>query len=79
MYERLTIPAEHGYQADGLMAVERLGRLEDAIDRIQAEYTQTLAALDRLAAQGKQKTATYQQLLANKIGLQEVLLRIGCL
>ena len=79
MYERLTIPAEHGYQADGLMAVERLGRLEDAIDRIQAEFTQTLAALDRLAAQGKQKTATYQQLLANKIGLQEVLLRIGCL
>ena len=79
MYERLTIPTENGYQADSLMAVERLGRLEDAIARIQTEYVQTLAALDKLAAQGKNKTATYQQLWANKMGLQEVLLRIGCL
>lgn len=78
MYERLTIPTEDGYQADGLMAIERLGRLEDAIARIQKEYAQTLEALDRLSSQGKNKTATYQQLWANKMSLQELLLRLGC-
>ena len=79
MYQRLTVPTEDGYQADGLMAIERLGRLEDVIDRLQKEYTQTLDALERLSAQGKEKTATYQQLWANKMGLKELLLRLGCL
>jgi len=79
MYERLTVPTETGYQADGLMAIERLGRLEDVIDRLQKEYGQTLEALDRLSAQGKEKTATYKQLWANKLGLRELLLRLGCL
>ena len=79
MYERLTTPTEDGYRADDLMAIERLGRLEEVIDRLQKEYTQTLEALDRLSAQGKEKTATYQQLWANKLGLRELLLRLGCL
>jgi len=79
MYERLTVTTETGYQADGLMAIERLGRLEDVIDRLQKEYGQTLEALDRLSAQGKEKTATYKQLWANKLGLRELLLRLGCL
>ena len=79
MYQRLTVPTEQGYQADGLMAIERLGRLEDVIERLQKEYTQTLDALERLAAQGKEKTATYQQLRANKLSLRELLTRLGCL
>ena len=79
MYQRLTVPTEDGYQADGLMAIERLGRLEDVIDRLQKEYAQTLDALEWLSAQGKEKTATYQQLWANKMGLKELLLRLGCL
>ena len=79
MYQRLTVPTEDGYQADGLMAIERLGRLEDVIERLQKEYTQTLDALDRLAAQGKEKTATYKQLWANKMSLRELLQRMGCL
>jgi len=79
MYQRLTIPTPEGYQADGLMAIERLGRLEDVIERLQKEYTQTLDALERLAAQGKEKTATYQQLRANKLSLRELLTRLGCL
>jgi len=78
MYQRLTVPTEDGYQADGLMAIERLGRLEDVIDRLQKEYAQTVDALERLSAQGKQKTATYQQLWANKLSLRELLLRLGC-
>ena len=79
MYQRLTVPTENGYQAEGLMAIERLGRLEDVIERLQKEYTQTLEALERLSAQGKEKTATYQQLWANKMSLRELLQRMGCL
>ena len=79
MYQRLTIPTETGYQADSLMAIERLGRLEDGIERLQKEYAQTLDALERLAAQGKEKTATYKQLWANKMSLRELLQRMGCL
>ena len=78
MYQRLTVPTEHGYEADGLMAVERLGRLEDAIGRLQTEYDQTLEALERLSAQGKEKTATYLQLWSNKLTLRELLLRLNC-
>ena len=78
MYQRLTIPTEEGYQADGLMAIERLGRLEDAIGRLQTEYDQTLDALERLSAQGKEKTATYRQLWSNKMTLRELLLRLNC-
>ncbi len=78
MYQRLTVPTEHGYEADGLMAVERLGRLEDAIGRLQTEYDQTLEALERLSAQGKEKTATYRQLWSNKMTLRELLLRLNC-
>lgn len=74
-YERLTVPTEDGYRADSLMAIERLGRLEDVIDRLTKEYAQTLAALERLA--GKEKTATYQQLWANKLALQELFIRLG--
>ena len=78
MYQRLTVPTEHGYEADGLMAVERLGRLEDAIGRLQTEYDQTLDALERLSAQGKEKTATYRQIWSNKMTLRELLLRLNC-
>ena len=79
MYQRLTIPAEDGYQADGLMAIERLGRLEDVIDRLQTEYNRTTEALERLKGQGKEQTATYKQLWANKMSLRELLTRLGCL
>ena len=78
MYERLTVKTENGYEADGLMAVERLGRLEDAIERLQGEYDRTVEAMQRLSAQGKEKSATYQQLWANKAALKETLLRLGC-
>lgn len=78
MYERLTKKTESGYEADGLMAVERLGRLEDVIERLQNEYNQTVEAMKRLSSQGKEKSATYQQLWANKAALKETLIRLGC-
>ena len=78
MYERLTKKTKSGYEADGLMAVERLGRLEDVIERLQNEYNQTVEAMKRLSSQGKEKSATYQQLWANKAALKETLIRLGC-
>ncbi|MBP3634740.1 MAG: hypothetical protein J6J43_09235 [Oscillospiraceae bacterium] len=74
-YHRLTVPTPDGYEADANMAIERLGRLEDAIDRLHKEYEQTLDALQRL--EGKEKTATYRQLMANKLSIQELMLRLG--
>ena len=60
------------------MAVERLGRLEDVIERLQNEYDQTMEAMKRLSDQGKEKSATYRQLWANKTALKETLIRLGC-
>ena len=77
MYQRLTIPTPEGYQADPEAALERLGRLEDRIDKLQEEYEKTLQALERLQGQGKEKTVTYRQLLTNKMTLKEVLFRMG--
>ena len=77
MYQRLTIPTPEGYQAEPEAALERLGRLEDRIDKLQQEYNQTLEALERLQGQGKEKTVTYRQLLTNKMTLKEVLYRMG--
>ena len=77
MYQRLTIPTPEGYQAEPEAALERLGRLEDRIDKLQEEYEKTLQALERLQDQGKEKTVTYRQLLTNKMTLKEVLFRMG--
>ena len=77
MYQRLTIPTPEGYQAEPEAALERLGRLEDRIDKLQAEYDQTVASMEALAAQGKEKTVTYRQLMGNKMTLKEVLFRMG--
>ena len=77
MYQRLTIPTPEGYQAEPEAALERLGRLEDRIDKLQGEYEKTLQALERLQGQGKEKTVTYRQLLTNKMTLKEVLYRMG--
>ena len=77
MYQRLTIPTPEGYLAEPEAALERLGRLEDRIDKLQEEYEKTLQALERLQSQGKEKTVTYRQLLTNKMTLKEVLFRMG--
>ena len=74
-YKRLTVPTPEGYQADDLMAIERLGRLEDVIDRLLKEYDMTVSALQKL--EGKEKTATYRLLWANKLSLKEMMLRLG--
>ena len=79
MYQRLTEPTPEGYRADADAALERLGRLEDRIAKLQAEYDQTVASMEALATQGKEKTVTYRQLMGNKMTLREILYRMGCL
>lgn len=79
MYHRLTVPAPEGYQADPSAALERLGRLEDRIEKLREEYEMTLASMERLASEGKEKTVTYRQLMGNKMTLKELLFRLGCL
>ena len=78
MYERLTQQTEAGYRADPDQAIERLGRLEDALDRLQKEYAATMQGMERLKTQGKEKTATYRQLQTNKMMLQELMIRLDC-
>lgn len=78
MYERLTRKTEEGYRADPDQALERLGRLEDALERLQHEYAATCQALERLKEQNKEKTSTYRQLWINRAALRELLLRMGC-
>lgn len=78
MYQRLTRPTENGYVADGKMAIERLGRLEDVLDRLRLEHERTANAMARLSAQNKTQTEMYRQLAANQAALQETLQRLGC-
>ena len=35
--------------------------------------------MERLAAEGKEKTVTYRQLMGNKMTIRELLFRLGCL
>lgn len=42
---------------------------------IQNEYTATLCKLEKLKQENKTKTATYKQLLGNKLMLQDLLSR----
>ena len=51
----------------GAEAIQRLERFEEMLREIlrQSEYEQT--RMDRLKAEGKEKTATYRQYLANQL------------
>lgn len=52
---------------------ERLARFEAALAALVAEQTALAATLDDLRAQGKTRTATYQQLMARKLTLKAAL------
>lgn len=52
---------------------ERLARFETALADWVAEWESVNATLDSLRAQGKTRTATYQQLTARKLTLKSVL------
>lgn len=70
--QRLTSrkPDGTGSLATGISAeeaVQKLAGLEDMYDALCAEQAKLVAEIEKLKAAGKQKTTTYQQLLANKL------------
>lgn len=54
-------------------ASERLARFEAALGCLVDEWESVTATLEALRAQGKMRTATYQQLTARKLALKAAL------
>lgn len=54
---------------------ERLSAFEKMLDGVLTDYRSTVGRLAQLKAAGKEKTATYRQLLGNKLELQNILSR----
>lgn len=54
---------------------QREERFEAMLRGVQQEYDGTLQKMERLKAEGKTKTATYQQLLGEKLMLKNILTR----
>ena len=79
---RLTcVSADGSYElapgADGADLVARLGAHEDALASLRAEYADAAAQIDRLRDEGRTRTATYRQLVANRITLKGILDRFA--
>ena len=57
-------------QTDG---AARLEQFEAMLAAVQAQYGDTTAQMERLKAAGRVKSATYRQLFAKKLNLQDML------
>ncbi|HIS19880.1 MAG TPA: hypothetical protein IAB43_02700 [Candidatus Spyradocola merdavium] len=57
-------------------ALRRLSQYEDLRASLEGQLASTLEKLDSLRAQGRTRSATYQQLLAQKLTLKDFLSRI---
>lgn len=57
----------------GRAHMERLEAFEKMLADLQAQYAGVLEKMEELRAQGKEKTVTYRQLMANKLRVQELL------
>lgn len=53
----------------------REAKFEAMLQAIQQEYNTTLEKMEKLKAEDKTKTATYRQLLGDKLMLQNILTR----
>ena len=51
----------------------RLAAFEAMLARVEQQYAETCVHMDRLKAEGRIKTATYRQLFARKMALDETL------
>ena len=54
---------------------DREERFEKMLRSIQKEYSDTVTKMERLKAEDKTKTASYRQLLGEKLMLQNILSR----
>lgn len=52
---------------------ERLAAFERMLADVQGRYRDTVSKMETMKAAGKQKTATYQQLLVSKLNDQNLL------
>ena len=52
---------------------EREEKFEKMLRAVQSEYDATVQKLEKLKSEGKTKTATYRQLLGDKLTLQNIL------
>lgn len=52
---------------------KRLEAFEEMLTAVQENYETTVTKLAQLKEAGKEKTATYRQLLGNKLQLQDML------
>ena len=75
--ERITVPGpDGGFSVPAGLeqeAAERLGRYEDAYERLTARRRELAGRMEALKAQGKQKTAQFRELLAEKLTIQNTL------
>lgn len=52
---------------------ERLAAFEEMLVFVQNEYEKTAARMETLKAEGREKSATYRQLMGNKLTYQNIL------
>ncbi len=52
---------------------ERLTAFEAMLNAVEAQYADTAAQMEKLKAAGRVKSATYRQLFAKKLNLQDML------
>ena len=52
---------------------ERLTAFEAMLSAVEAQYADTAAQMEKLKAAGRVKSATYRQLFAKKLNLQDML------
>ena len=75
--ERITVPGpDGGFSVPAGLeqeAAERLGRYEDAYERLTARRSELAGRMEALKAQGKQKTAQVRELFAEKLTIQNTL------
>lgn len=55
------------------MEEKRIEAFEKMLNAILSQYDSTVEKMEKLKAEGKEKTATYRQLFASKLQLQAML------
>lgn len=58
---------------NGMDKENRLAAFEKMLAAVQANYESTVSKMAQLKAAGKEKSATYRQLMGNKLELQNIL------
>lgn len=78
--ERITVKSENGYELSEDVSlekvIEKLAAFENMYETLLTDIDKTVLSADRLKKMQKTKTATYRQLFAEKLKLNEMKNRI---